>query len=69
MYQLKSDPEMVPETAVKQSLPPCQVKCPIGEDIQRTNVLISLLPNDEELAREGVIQIGDYLYEMNPLFT
>ncbi|MDY6931867.1 MAG: FAD-dependent oxidoreductase, partial [Halobacteriota archaeon] len=40
-----------------------------GEDIQRTNVLISLLPNDEELAREGVIQIGDYLYEMNPLFT
>ena len=57
------------EPAVKQFLPPCQMQCPINEDIQRTNVLISLLPEDPELARDGIIQIGDYLYEKNPLFT
>lgn len=57
------------EQAIKQFLPPCQVQCPINEDIQRTNVLISLLPEDPELATDGVIQIGDYLYERNPLFN
>ncbi|MBF0529971.1 MAG: hypothetical protein HQK55_12015, partial [Deltaproteobacteria bacterium] len=57
------------EQAVKQYLPPCQVQCPINEDIQRTNVLISLLPEDPEEATNGIIQIGDYLYEKNPLFT
>lgn len=57
------------ELAVKQLLPPCQVKCPINEDIQRTNVLISLLPNDIEAAREGILQIGDHLYERNPFFN
>ena len=56
------------ESAIKQYLPPCQIQCPINEDIQRTNVLISLLPDNEDLAREGIIQIGDYLYEKNPLF-
>jgi len=56
------------EPAVRQLLPPCQIRCPINEDIQRTNVLISLLPEDPELATEGVIQIGDYLYEKNPFF-
>ena len=57
------------EQAVKQFLPPCQVQCPINEDIQRTNVLISMLPEDPSSAMEGVTQIGDYLYEKNPLFT
>ena len=57
------------EPAIKQFLPPCQVRCPINEDIQRTNVLISLLPEDPELATDGVIQIGDYLYDRNPLFN
>lgn len=57
------------EQAVRQFLPPCQVQCPINEDIQRTNVLISLLPEDPEAATHGVIQIGDYLYQKNPLFT
>jgi NADPH-dependent glutamate synthase beta subunit-like oxidoreductase len=57
------------EPAVKQFLPPCQMQCPINEDIQRTNILISLLPDDLELARDGIIQIGDYLFEKNPLFT
>lgn len=57
------------EDAVKQFLPPCQIRCPINEDIQRTNVLISLLPEDPDSAKDGVIQIGDYLYEKNPFFT
>jgi len=54
------------EPAVKQFLPPCQMQCPINEDIQRTNILISLLPDDLELARDGIIQIGDYLFEKIP---
>ncbi|MEJ2024393.1 MAG: hypothetical protein P8Y00_05180, partial [Deltaproteobacteria bacterium] len=57
------------EEAVRQFLPPCQAQCPINEDIQRTNVLISLLPEDPEDAEAGIIQIGDYLFEKNPLFT
>jgi NADPH-dependent glutamate synthase beta subunit-like oxidoreductase/NAD-dependent dihydropyrimidine dehydrogenase PreA subunit len=57
------------EDAVKQLLPPCQIRCPINEDIQRTNVLISLLPDKIHAARDGIIQIGDYLYEKNPFFN
>jgi len=57
------------EPAVRQCLPPCQIKCPINEDIQRTNVLVSLLPDDPELAKEGILQIGDYLYDKNPFFN
>lgn len=57
------------EEAVKQLLPPCQVKCPINEDIQRTNVLISLLPDDASAVKQGIIQIGNYLYEKNPFFN
>lgn len=57
------------EQAIKQLLPPCQIKCPINEDIQRTNVLISLLPDTMEAARDGIIQIGDHLYERNPFFN
>ncbi|RPI17527.1 MAG: FAD-dependent oxidoreductase, partial [Acidobacteria bacterium] len=56
------------EEALKQYLPPCQMKCPINEDIQRTNVLISMLPLDPEEALKGIVQIGDYLYTRNPLF-
>jgi|GEM_PF-259370 len=69
MWQLRNDKDALVEAAVKQVLPPCQVKCPIKESIQRTNVMISMLPSDPEKAREGVIQIGDYLYDRNPLFT
>jgi len=57
------------EEAMKQLLPPCQIKCPINEDIQRTNVLISLLPEELEQAKDEIIQIGDYLYEKNPFFN
>lgn len=57
------------EPAIRQILPPCQIRCPINEDIQRTNVLLSLLPRDLESALPGIVQIGDTLYEKNPLFT
>jgi NADPH-dependent glutamate synthase beta subunit-like oxidoreductase/ferredoxin len=57
------------EEAVKQFLPPCQIKCPINEDIQRTNVLISLLPEDINQAKDGIIQISEYLYDKNPFFN
>lgn len=56
------------EPAIKQLLPPCQERCPINEDIQRTNVLMSLLPDDPKEAKKGLIQIGDYLFDDNPLF-
>ena len=69
MWQLRNDAPAKVEAAVKIFLPPCQNKCPIREDIQRTNVLISLLPEDPAEAREGVLQIGDSLYERNPFFT
>ena len=69
MWQTESSGGAHVENAIKQLLPPCQVKCPINEDIQRTNVLISLLPDDIESARQGIIQIGDYLYEKNPFFN
>jgi len=57
------------EEAIKQLLPPCQIKCPINEDIQRTNVLISLLPEDPDSAKDQIIEISDYLYEKNPFFN
>jgi len=57
------------EEAIKQLLPPCQIKCPINEDIQRTNVLISLLPEQPERAKDQIIEISDYLYEKNPFFN
>jgi NADPH-dependent glutamate synthase beta subunit-like oxidoreductase len=57
------------EAAVKQFLPPCQERCPINEDIQRTNVLISMLPTEDPVAaRDGLAQIGDYLFDRNPFF-
>jgi NADPH-dependent glutamate synthase beta subunit-like oxidoreductase len=69
MWKTESKGMARAEEAVKQFLPPCQIKCPINEDIQRTNVLISLLPEDPDKAREGIIQISDYLYNKNPFFN
>jgi NADPH-dependent glutamate synthase beta subunit-like oxidoreductase/coenzyme F420-reducing hydrogenase delta subunit len=57
------------EPALRQYLAPCQVRCPIHEDIQRTNVLISLLPLDPEKAKVKLLEIGDYIYDRNPFFT
>ncbi len=68
MWQTQSTGRTRVEPAIKQFLPPCQAKCPINEDIQRTNVLLSLLPDTPEAAAGGIVQIGDYLYDRNPLF-
>ncbi|MGZ6292820.1 MAG: FAD-dependent oxidoreductase [Syntrophales bacterium] len=68
MWKTTIQGEASVEPAIKQCLAPCQERCPINEDIQRTNVLISLLPEDINQAKEGLIQIGDYLFENNPLF-
>ena len=69
MWRTESTGPAHVEAAMKQLLPPCQIKCPINEDIQRTNVLISLLPDDSKSAQQGIIQIGDYLFEKNPFFN
>lgn len=69
MWTTRNKGPFAVEQAVRQYLPPCQLQCRIHEDIQRTNVLISLLPEDPELATNGIIQIGDYLLDKNPLFT
>jgi len=61
--------EVVNETNGKIYLPPCQIACPIGEDIQRTNAMISVLPLDTEEAYDRIIKIGNEIYEKNPLFT
>ena len=61
--------EVVLEDSGKVYLPPCQIACPVGEDIQRTNVMISHLPLDPGAAYQQIIDIGDEIYEKNPLFT
>lgn len=62
-----SDAHSVP--ARSHLLPPCEVRCPIHEEIQRSNILISLLPHDPETALSRIIEIGDALFQKNPLFT
>src|SRR5512138_3683120 len=69
MRQMRTNSNSRVEPAIAQFLPPCQVRCPIHEDIQRTNILIALLPEDPILAHPAIIRIGDYLYEQNPFFT
>jgi len=49
-------------------LPPCQIACPLGEDIQRSHAMIALLPLDAEEAVSQIIKIGDEIYDKNPLF-
>jgi len=61
--------EVIDEATGKVYLPPCQIACPIGEDIQRTNAMIALLPLDAEEAYSQIINIGDEIYKKNPLFT
>ena len=58
--------EVIDEASGKLYLPPCQIACPIGEDIQRTNVMIACLPPDVQLASSKIIEIGDEIYEKNP---
>jgi NADPH-dependent glutamate synthase beta subunit-like oxidoreductase/ActR/RegA family two-component response regulator/NAD-dependent dihydropyrimidine dehydrogenase PreA subunit len=60
--------EVVDEATGKVYLPPCQIGCPIGENIQRTNVMIARLPQDSQEAHRQIIKIGDEIYDKNPLF-
>ncbi|MDD5590887.1 MAG: FAD-dependent oxidoreductase [Dehalococcoidales bacterium] len=52
----------------KVYLAPCQIACPLGEDIQRSHAMLALLPLDPEEAARQIIKIGDEIYEKNPLF-
>jgi len=60
--------EIVNEASGKVYLPPCQVACPLDEDIQRSHVMIAMLPPDARLASKRIIEIGDEIYDKNPLF-
>jgi len=60
--------EEVINEAGKVYLPPCQIACPLGEDIQRNHAMIALLPLDAEEAASQIIKIGDEIYNKNPLF-
>jgi NADPH-dependent glutamate synthase beta subunit-like oxidoreductase len=67
-------PDVVVEDAVdaaagKSLLAPCQIACPIGENIQRTNVFIASLPNYIKDAMPEMIRISDELFDSNPLFS
>jgi len=61
--------EVIDEATGKVYLPPCQIACPIGEPIQRTNAMTAYLPLDAERAYNQIIEIGDEIYNKNPLFT
>jgi len=52
----------------KLYLAPCQVRCPLNEDIQRNHAMISRFPHDEKEAEKLMIDIGHDLYDQNPLF-
>jgi len=60
--------EVVDEASGKVYLPPCQVRCPLKIDIQRNHVMISCLPLDSKEASKQILEIGDEVYDKNPLF-
>ena len=59
--------EVICEASGKVYLSPCQIACPLGEDIQRSHAMIALLPLDPEEAASRIIEIGNEMYEKNPL--
>jgi NADPH-dependent glutamate synthase beta subunit-like oxidoreductase/NAD-dependent dihydropyrimidine dehydrogenase PreA subunit len=52
----------------KVYLPPCQIRCPLNIDIQRSHAMIALLPFDPEEAAKQMTEIGKEVYEKSPLF-
>ncbi len=60
--------EVIDETSGKIYLSPCQVKCPLGIDIQRNHIRIALLPLDPEEAAKEMVEIGKEVYQKSPLF-
>ncbi|UCC90532.1 MAG: FAD-dependent oxidoreductase [Dehalococcoidia bacterium] len=60
--------EVTDEVSGKVHLSPCQIACPLGEDIQRSHAMIALLPLDPKETASQIIKIGDEIYDKNPLF-
>lgn len=60
--------EMIDDATGKVYLPPCQKGCPVEQDIQRTNTMIASLPPYVEQASHRIIEIGNEMYDKNPLF-
>lgn len=60
--------KLIDQATGKVYLPPCQVRCPLGVDIQRNHVMLSFLPLGSKKLSEQVIRIGNEIYEKNPLF-
>ncbi len=60
--------EVIDEASGKVYLPPCQVRCPLKIDIQRNHAMMSCLPLDNEEASRLILEIGDEIYDKNPLF-
>ena len=52
----------------KVYVPPCKAACPLEENIQRSHIMIALLPPDFDSAQEQVIKVGDEIFSKNPLF-
>lgn len=69
MVKVPAVEEVIDKATGKVYLPPCQIACPIGEPIQRTNIMLACLPLDAERAYNQIIEIGDEIYNKNPLFT
>lgn len=49
-------------------LPPCQIACPLGTDIQRSNVWLANVSSDPEEFLKEITSIGDEIYEKSPMF-
>jgi len=49
-------------------LPPCQIRCPLNEDIQRNHAMIAHFPIDKKDAKDLILDIGHDLFNQNPLF-
>ena len=60
--------EVIDKTSGKVYLSPCQIKCPLGIDIQRNHIRIALLPLDPEEAAREMVEIGKEVYQKSPLF-
>jgi len=60
--------EVIDETSGKVHLSPCQIKCPLGIDIQRNHIRIALLFPDAEAAAKEMVEIGKEVYDKSPLF-
>ena len=52
----------------KVYFPPCQVRCPLDEDIQRNHAMIAHFSKDQKEAKDLMLEIGHDLFNQNPLF-